>query len=82
MGLSILGAAQVASSWATRKAAPRHISNPNYALYVDYYGDVYARYIGPFDGYIEYAIWVPKTLVANQKAPLQNGYLNQRFDCV
>ena len=62
----------IASGNATRGTPTRNdfagITNPNYALYVDYYGDVYARYIGPFDGYIEYAIWVPKTLVANQKA--------------
>jgi hypothetical protein len=65
---------EIASVKATRGTLTRNdfagVSNPNYALYVDYYGDVYARYIGPFDGYIEYAIWVPKTLVANQKAPI------------
>ena len=64
----------IASGSVTRGTPTRDdfagMSNPNYALYVDYYGDVYARYIGPFDGYIEYAIWVPKTLVANQKAPI------------
>jgi hypothetical protein len=39
--------------------------NPHYVLLRDYYGDVYARYVGPNDGYIEYAIWVPKILVTN-----------------
>ena len=45
-------------------------NNPNYILYVAYYGDVYAKYVGPYDGYIDYSIWVPKTLVANQKGPI------------
>jgi hypothetical protein len=45
-------------------------NNPNYALYINYYGNVCARYIGPYDGFINYAIWVPKTLVANKKAPI------------
>ena len=46
-------------------------NNPNYILYVDYYGDVYAQYVGPYDGYIDYSIWVPKTLVANQRGPIE-----------
>ena len=45
-------------------------NNPNYILYVDYYGDVYAKYVGPYDGFIAYSIWVPKTLVANQRGPI------------
>jgi prefoldin subunit 5 len=45
-------------------------NNPNYSLYTNYYGNVCARYIGPYDGFIHYAIWVPKTLVANKKAPI------------
>ena len=40
-------------------------NNPNYILYTDYYGDVCAKYVGPYDGYIAYSIWVPKTLVTN-----------------
>ena len=47
------------------------ITNPNYILYCDYYGDVYAKYVGPIDGYIDYSIWVPKTLVANKKGPIE-----------
>ena len=46
-------------------------NNPNYILYIDYYGDVYAKYVGSYDGYIAYSIWVPKTLVANQKGPIE-----------
>jgi hypothetical protein len=45
--------------------------NPHYVLLKDYYGDVYAKYIGPCDGYIEYAIWVPKILVTNKRGPIQ-----------
>jgi hypothetical protein len=45
--------------------------NPHYVLLRDYYGDVYARYVGPYDGYIEYAIWVPKILVTNKRGPIQ-----------
>jgi hypothetical protein len=46
-------------------------NNPNYILYVDYYGDVCAKYVGPYDGYIAYSIWVPKTLVANKRGPIE-----------
>ncbi|KAM0906965.1 hypothetical protein ACQ4PT_016441 [Festuca glaucescens] len=28
------------------------IANPHYVLLKDYYGDVYAKYVGPYDGYI------------------------------
>lgn len=64
----------IASGNATRGKPTRNDfagdTNPNYALYVNYYGNVCARYIGPFDGFIAYSIWVPKTLVANLKAPI------------
>ena len=46
------------------------LDNPHYELFTDYYGDVYARYVGPYDGYIAYSIWVPKTLVTNLKGPI------------
>jgi hypothetical protein len=46
--------------------------NPHYVLLKYYYGDVYAKYVGPYDGYIEYAIWVPKILVTNKRGPIQN----------
>ena len=45
-------------------------NNPNYVLFKDCYGDIYARYVGPYDGYIAWSIWVPKTLVANSKGPI------------
>jgi hypothetical protein len=45
--------------------------NPHYVLLMDYYGDVYDKYVGPYDGYIEYAIWVPKILVTNKRGPIQ-----------
>ena len=47
------------------------LDNPHYALFTDYYGDVYARYVGPYDGYIAYSIWVPKTLYTNMKGPIE-----------
>jgi len=46
-------------------------NNPNYALFRDNYGDVYAQYVGPYDGYIAWSIWVPKTLVANMRGPIE-----------
>jgi hypothetical protein len=45
--------------------------NPHYVLLRDYYGDVYAKYVGPYDGYIKYAICVPKILVTNKRGPIQ-----------
>ena len=45
--------------------------NPSYVLCRAYDGHVYAKYVGPFDGYIEWAIWVPKILVTNSKGPIQ-----------
>ena len=47
------------------------IANPHYVLFPDYYGDVYAKYVGPYDGYIAWSIWVPKTLVANKRGPIE-----------
>ena len=46
-------------------------ANPHYVLMRDYYGDVYAQYVGPYDGYIPWSIWVPKTLVANKRGPIE-----------
>ena len=64
----------IASGNATRGKTTRSgfagDANPHYILYVDYYGDVYAKYVGPYDGYVAHAIWVPKTLVANQRGPI------------
>jgi hypothetical protein len=45
--------------------------NPSYVLCRDYYGHVYAKYVGPYDGYVEWAIWVPKILVTNKRGPIQ-----------
>jgi myosin heavy subunit len=47
------------------------IDNPHYVLFKDYYGDVYAKYVGPYDGYVAWSIWVPKTLVANKRGPIE-----------
>ena len=46
--------------------------NNHYALFKDYYGDVYAEYVGPRNGYAYrgYSIWVPKDLVAIAKEPI------------
>src|SRR3954466_15004308 len=46
------------------------LDNPHYELFTDYYGYVYARYVGPYDGYIAYSILVPKILVTNMKGPI------------
>ena len=46
-------------------------NNPYYILFEDYYGVVYATYVGPNIDFIEHSIWVPKTLVANN--PLKDG---------
>jgi hypothetical protein len=43
------------------------IANPHYVLFYDYYGDVYAKYVGPYDENVAWSIWVPKTLVANKR---------------
>jgi hypothetical protein len=58
------------------KARPTHNNfagkyNPHYVLCRDYYGHVYAKYVGPYDGYIEWAIWVPKFLVTNKRGPIK-----------
>jgi hypothetical protein len=36
---------------ATRDDLVR-IANPHYVLFCDYYGHVYAKYVGPNDGYV------------------------------
>ena len=47
-------------------------SNPSYVLCKGNEGDVYAKYVGPRNGYAyrEYSIWVPKSLVTNVKGPI------------
>ena len=47
------------------------VNNPHYVLCRDYYGDVCAKFVGPFDGYIDWSIWVPKTLVTNMRGPIK-----------
>jgi hypothetical protein len=32
------------------------IANPHYILFKNYYGDVYAKYVSPYDGYISWSI--------------------------
>ena len=46
--------------------------NNHYALFIDYYGDVCANYVGPRNGYAYrgYSIWVPKDLVAMTREPI------------
>ena len=46
-------------------------SNPHYILFEDYYGVVYATYVGPNVDFIDYSIWFPKTLVANVRGPMR-----------
>ena len=46
-------------------------NNPHHIINVDYYGDVYAKYVGTSDGFIEYNIWVPNTLVTNLRGPIE-----------
>jgi hypothetical protein len=45
------------------------LDDSNYELF-NSYGNVYARYIGPYDGFIAYSIWVPKTIVTNMRGPI------------
>ncbi|KAK1648593.1 hypothetical protein QYE76_066398 [Lolium multiflorum] len=46
--------------------------NNHYALFIDYYGDVYANFFCPRNGYAYrgYSIWVPKDLVAMTREPI------------
>jgi hypothetical protein len=44
--------------------------NSLYVLCRDLYGDVYAQYVGPYDGFIKWSISVPKTLVTNMRGPI------------
>jgi len=45
--------------------------NPSYVLCCASDGHVYAKYVGSSYEYIEWSIWVPKTLVTNMKGPIQ-----------
>ena len=44
--------------------------NPSYMLCRASDGHVYAKFIGSPHEYIEWSIWVPKTLVTNIKGPI------------
>ena len=46
-------------------------ANTHYVLFCDYYGDVYASFVGPFDSNISWSIWVPKTLITNMRGPIE-----------
>ena len=47
-------------------------NNPSYVLCKGKDGNVFAKYVGPRDGYAYrwYSIWVPKSLVTNAKGPI------------
>jgi hypothetical protein len=45
--------------------------NPSYVLCRASDGHVYAKFVGSYYEYIEWSIWVPKTLVTNIKGPIQ-----------
>jgi len=44
--------------------------NPSYVLCKGTQGNVYAKYVGPRNGFIWYSIWVPKDLVSLAKEPI------------
>ena len=44
--------------------------NPSYVLCRASDGHVYAKFVGYLHEYIEWSIWVPKTLVTNIKGPI------------
>ena len=45
-------------------------NNPSHVLFVDYYGYVRARFVGPYEENIAWTIWVPKPLVTNMLGPI------------
>ena len=57
----------IASGVVIRDNTPRSdfagTNNPHHILYVDYYGDVYAKYVGPSVDYIAYSIWFQRPLL-------------------
>ena len=60
---------------ATRgNATPLDFGGPSdhfYILRCAYDGHVYAKFVGSYDEYIAWSIWVPKTLVTNMRGPIQ-----------
>ena len=65
----------IATGSVTRDTTTRNNSagakNPHYILFDDYYGVVYATYVGPNVNFIDRSIWAPKTLVANVRGPIE-----------
>ena len=47
------------------------LTNPSYALFCTNDGHVYAKFIGSYDEYIAWSIWVPKTLVTNARGTIR-----------
>ena len=45
-------------------------NNPSHVIFVDYYGHVRARFVGPYEENIDWTIWVPKPLVTNMLGPI------------
>ena len=46
-------------------------NNPSHVLFIDYYGRVRARFVGPYEENIDWTIWVPKPLVTNMQGPIE-----------
>jgi vacuolar-type H+-ATPase subunit D/Vma8 len=74
---------KVVNGGATR-GNPNHMfagkTNPSYVLCKGNQGDVYAKYVGPRNGYAYrgYSIWVPKSLVTNAKGPIAKWVPKQK----
>ena len=50
-------------------------NNPNYTLHRDYYGHLYAVYTGPYNGYVSWNIWVPKTICTNMRGSIAKQWI-------
>ena len=46
-------------------------NNPSHVLFVDYYGRIRARFVGPYEENVDWTIWVPKPLVTNMIGPIE-----------
>ena len=46
-------------------------TNPSFVLCSANGGHVYAKFVGSYDEYIAWYIWVPKTLVTNVRGPIR-----------
>ncbi|KAK1593734.1 hypothetical protein QYE76_048274 [Lolium multiflorum] len=46
-------------------------NNPSHVLFVDYYGHIRARFIGPYEDNVDWTIWVPKPHVTNLIGPIE-----------